>query len=200
MRALILPPLEDRCSTETRAPTQKRRITIQSIIPRTRGWSHMKVLILGATGMVGQGVLRECLLDPTVERVVTLGRSGTGQTDQKITELVHANLFDLSAIEAQLTGFVSPGGHRPAARRTVEDRLVSMAVCRAVAGASVAEARTAAIRHDDGADGASDAPRGSRRISEAAARGAGHRRALAGRAATRGISVWRQRKPWEAND
>lgn len=65
----------------------------------------MKVLILGATGMVGQGVLRECLLDPTVERVVTLGRSGTGQTDKKLTELIHADLFDLSAIEAQLTGF-----------------------------------------------------------------------------------------------
>ena len=55
--------------------------------------------------MVGRGVLRECLLDPTVERVVTLGRSGTGQTDQKLRELIHADLFDLSPIEAQLTGF-----------------------------------------------------------------------------------------------
>jgi saccharopine dehydrogenase-like NADP-dependent oxidoreductase len=39
----------------------------------------MKVILLGATGMVGQGVLRECLLDPDVEKVLVIGRSGTGQ-------------------------------------------------------------------------------------------------------------------------
>ena len=38
----------------------------------------MKVLIFGATGMVGQGVLRECLLDPDVELVVTVGRTPAG--------------------------------------------------------------------------------------------------------------------------
>lgn len=64
----------------------------------------MNVLLLGATGMVGQGVLRECLLDPAVERVVMLGRSGTGQHHEKLTQLVHADLFDLSAIEVRLTG------------------------------------------------------------------------------------------------
>ena len=44
--------------------------------------------------MVGQGVLRECLLDPDVERVVTLGRTPTGQRDPKLEEIVHADLFN----------------------------------------------------------------------------------------------------------
>jgi uncharacterized protein YbjT (DUF2867 family) len=64
----------------------------------------MNVLILGATGMVGQGVLRECLLDRSVTHVVTLGRSPTGQTHPKLREIVHGNLFDLGAVEDQLTG------------------------------------------------------------------------------------------------
>ncbi len=47
----------------------------------------MNVLLFGATGMIGQGVLRECLLDPGVERVVTIGRSATGQQHAKLTEI-----------------------------------------------------------------------------------------------------------------
>jgi uncharacterized protein YbjT (DUF2867 family) len=65
----------------------------------------MNVLILGATGMVGQGVLRECLRDDGVTRVVTLGRTATGQSHPKLEEIVHADLFHLSAIEARLRGF-----------------------------------------------------------------------------------------------
>ena len=49
----------------------------------------MKVLIFGATGMVGQGVLRECLRDPDVELVVTVGRTCTGIHDPKLREIVH---------------------------------------------------------------------------------------------------------------
>jgi uncharacterized protein YbjT (DUF2867 family) len=64
----------------------------------------MNVLILGATGMVGQGVLRECLLDDGVARVVTLGRSPTGQAHPKLREIVHANLLDLTPIESELRG------------------------------------------------------------------------------------------------
>jgi uncharacterized protein YbjT (DUF2867 family) len=62
----------------------------------------MNVLILGATGMVGQGVLRECLRDDGVGRVVTLGRAPTGQTHAKLREIVHGDLLDLSPVEAQL--------------------------------------------------------------------------------------------------
>jgi uncharacterized protein YbjT (DUF2867 family) len=64
----------------------------------------MKAILFGATGMVGLGVLRECLLDPDVESVVTVGRAQTGQKHEKLRELVHANLLDLSAIEGELSG------------------------------------------------------------------------------------------------
>jgi len=64
----------------------------------------MNVLILGATGMVGQGVLRECLLDEGVTRVITLGRSPTGQSHPKLREIVHGNLLNLRPIESQLAG------------------------------------------------------------------------------------------------
>jgi uncharacterized protein YbjT (DUF2867 family) len=67
----------------------------------------MKAILFGATGMVGLGVLRECLLDPDVESVVTVGRAPTGQKHEKLRELVHANLLDLSAIEGELSGHVA---------------------------------------------------------------------------------------------
>lgn len=65
----------------------------------------MNILIFGATGMVGQGVLRECLLAPDVERVVTIGRSVTGNTHPKLYELVHKDMYDYSGIESELKGF-----------------------------------------------------------------------------------------------
>ena len=64
----------------------------------------MNVVLFGATGMIGQGVLHECLVDPDVQRVVTVGRASTGQQHPKLREIVHADLFDLSAIERDLTG------------------------------------------------------------------------------------------------
>jgi uncharacterized protein YbjT (DUF2867 family) len=69
------------------------------------GIGHVNVLLLGATGMVGQGVLRESLIDADVQRVTTLGRSGTGQRNDKLRELIHANLLDLTTIESQLSGY-----------------------------------------------------------------------------------------------
>jgi uncharacterized protein YbjT (DUF2867 family) len=65
----------------------------------------MKVLIFGATGMVGQGVLRECLLDPDVDTVVTIGRSATGVARAKLREIVHADLLHYAEIESELRGF-----------------------------------------------------------------------------------------------
>jgi uncharacterized protein YbjT (DUF2867 family) len=65
----------------------------------------LKVLLFGATGMVGQGVLRECLLDPAVEQVTAVGRNPLGQQHAKLREILHADLFDLSAIEDQLRGY-----------------------------------------------------------------------------------------------
>jgi uncharacterized protein YbjT (DUF2867 family) len=65
----------------------------------------MKVILFGATGMVGQGVLRECLLDAGVESVLAVGRSPTGQRHAKLREIVHDNFMDYSGIESQLTGY-----------------------------------------------------------------------------------------------
>jgi uncharacterized protein YbjT (DUF2867 family) len=65
----------------------------------------MKVILLGATGMVGQGVLRECLLDPEVESVLTIGRNVTGQNHAKLKEIVQKDLMDYSGIEEKLSGY-----------------------------------------------------------------------------------------------
>ncbi len=65
----------------------------------------MKVLIFGVTGMVGQGVLRECLRAPDVEAVQTVGRTRSGQLDQRLTEVIQPDLTDTRAIEASLKGF-----------------------------------------------------------------------------------------------
>lgn len=65
----------------------------------------MRAVVFGATGMVGQGVLRECLLANDVEHVRTIGRSATGQTHAKLSEVVHRDLTNFTAIEDQLRGF-----------------------------------------------------------------------------------------------
>ena len=59
----------------------------------------MRVIVFGATGMVGQGVLRECLLAPDVGAVLAVGRSPSGKTDPKLRDLVRADLFDYGAVE-----------------------------------------------------------------------------------------------------
>ncbi|HEV2110711.1 MAG TPA: NAD(P)H-binding protein [Gammaproteobacteria bacterium] len=65
----------------------------------------MKVILFGATGMVGQGVLQECLRDPRVEAVLAVGRSATGQNHPKLAEWVQRDLFDYSSSAARLKGY-----------------------------------------------------------------------------------------------
>ncbi|HEY3294009.1 MAG TPA: NAD(P)H-binding protein [bacterium] len=65
----------------------------------------MKVILFGATGMVGQGVLRECLLADDVESVLAVVRTTTGQRHAKLKEIVHRDFFDFSSIENQLAGY-----------------------------------------------------------------------------------------------
>ena len=65
----------------------------------------MNVILFGATGMVGGGVLRECLLDPGVQRVVSVVRAATGQQHPKLRELVHRDFHDFSSVEGELSGF-----------------------------------------------------------------------------------------------
>jgi uncharacterized protein YbjT (DUF2867 family) len=65
----------------------------------------MKVILFGATGMVGQGVLRECLCAPEVDYILAVGRTATGLKNGKLRDLVHEDFLDLTAIEGDLSGF-----------------------------------------------------------------------------------------------
>ena len=65
----------------------------------------MKIVMFGATGMVGQGVLREALAAQDVTHVLSIGRSDSETSHPKLRTLVHADLLDYSAIEDLLTGF-----------------------------------------------------------------------------------------------
>ena len=65
----------------------------------------IKAIITGATGMVGEGVLHECLLHPEVESVLVINRKPCGVKHEKLKEIIHKDFFDLSSIEEQLTGY-----------------------------------------------------------------------------------------------
>ncbi|MBV8114566.1 MAG: epimerase [Silvibacterium sp.] len=65
----------------------------------------MKAVIFGTSGMVGQGVLRECLLEAEITQVLSVVRSATGQSHAKLREVVHADFLDFSRIEGELTGY-----------------------------------------------------------------------------------------------
>src|ERR1700709_196626 len=65
----------------------------------------MKVILFGARGMVGQGVLRGCLVAPEVEAVLAIGRNATGQQHGKLRELTHADFTDFAPIAGQLAGY-----------------------------------------------------------------------------------------------
>ncbi len=65
----------------------------------------MKVILFGGSGMVGQGVLRECLIDSGVEAVLSVGRSPLGVAHPKLRELLHKDFTDYSTVEPQLAGY-----------------------------------------------------------------------------------------------
>src|SRR5271155_1716216 len=65
----------------------------------------MNVLLFGATGMVGQGVLRECLLDPSVQSAVTIGRTAINLQNPKLRQIVHPELWNYATIESDLKNF-----------------------------------------------------------------------------------------------
>lgn len=65
----------------------------------------MKIILFGASGMVGQGVLRECLLDEGVDGVLAVGRAPLGRQHAKLQEVVLADLTDYSAVEERLRGY-----------------------------------------------------------------------------------------------
>jgi uncharacterized protein YbjT (DUF2867 family) len=100
----------------------------------------MKVILFGATGMIGQGVLRECLLDGGVESVLAVVRTPTGQRHAKLREIVHPDFLDFSAIGDELAGYdacffclgvSSAGMSEPDYRRVTYD--VTLAAARVLA-------------------------------------------------------------------
>ncbi len=65
----------------------------------------MKIILFGASGMVGQGVLRECLLADDVSDVLCIGRTRIGNAHPKLRQIVRADLFDYADVEDELRGF-----------------------------------------------------------------------------------------------
>jgi hypothetical protein len=66
---------------------------------------RIKAIVTGATGMVGEGVLLECLNHPDVERVLVINRKPGGLSHPKLSEIIHSDFFDLEPIAAQLNGY-----------------------------------------------------------------------------------------------
>jgi hypothetical protein len=65
----------------------------------------INALVLGATGMVGEGVLHECLKHPRVKSILAINRRPCGVKHEKLTEIIHPDFLDFSAIQDQLTGY-----------------------------------------------------------------------------------------------
>lgn len=109
---------------------------------------RLRVILFGATGMVGQGVRQECLLDPAVEVVLSVVRKPTrpilGRRSDKEREVVVGNFYDFAAVEQQFVGYdacffclgVSAVGMKEAEYRRVTYDL-TVAAARAVLGAGV---------------------------------------------------------------
>src|SRR6476619_7300294 len=65
----------------------------------------VRAIITGATGMVGEGILVECLAHPAVEQVLVINRQPGGVSHPKLREVIHADFFNLAPIEPQLAGY-----------------------------------------------------------------------------------------------
>lgn len=65
----------------------------------------MKVIVTGATGMVGKGVLLECLQNEHISEVLVVGRKSVNIIDSKLTEIIHTDMLDLSPISEKLKGY-----------------------------------------------------------------------------------------------
>ncbi|MEA5137868.1 NAD-dependent epimerase/dehydratase family protein [Arcicella rigui] len=65
----------------------------------------IKVIVTGATGMVGEGVLHECLLHDSVEEVLVINRKPCGVSHPKLKEIIHQDFYDFTAVKSQLTGY-----------------------------------------------------------------------------------------------
>ena len=101
----------------------------------------MRVVLFGATGMVGRAVLRECLLDARVESVLVVGRSALPIDDPRVTQIVHDDFLDLGSLAPHFAerdacffclGVSASGMSEPAYRRVTY--FITMAAARELAG------------------------------------------------------------------
>ncbi|WP_339815299.1 NAD-dependent epimerase/dehydratase family protein [uncultured Imperialibacter sp.] len=67
--------------------------------------TKIRAIVTGASGMVGEGIMHECLNHPDVEKVLVIGRKPCGTTHHKLTEIIHKDFFDLSPVADQLKGY-----------------------------------------------------------------------------------------------
>jgi uncharacterized protein YbjT (DUF2867 family) len=67
--------------------------------------SKLKVIITGATGMVGEGVLYECLYHPEIEKVLVITRTPCGYSHPKLTEIIHSDFADVTSLSEQIKGY-----------------------------------------------------------------------------------------------
>lgn len=65
----------------------------------------IKAIITGATGMVGEGVLHECIQHQDIEAVIVINRKPCGIIHPKLKEIIHTDFFNFSPIESQLGGY-----------------------------------------------------------------------------------------------
>ena len=144
----------------------------------------MKVIFFGATGMVGQGVLRGCLLDERVERVLVIGRAPVPSSAAKLEQVVVPDLFDLSSVAERMAGFdtvffclgvSSVGIKEPEHTRVTKDLTLSIAdVVRERCGPDVRFIYVSGGSTDSSAGRCGPTPcRGSGRRGRAAGRCAG---------------------------
>lgn len=88
---------------------------------------EINAVIFGATGMIGQGVLIECLEHPAVKSILVIGRRSCGKQNPKLKEIIHSDFLDYASIEQELSGYntcfyclgVSSSGMSPEAYYTI---------------------------------------------------------------------------------
>lgn len=64
-----------------------------------------KVIITGASGMVGKGVLLECLNHDSISEVLVVGRNPLGIKHPKLKELIHSDFTNFVEVKDQLLGY-----------------------------------------------------------------------------------------------
>jgi len=63
------------------------------------------VIITGTTGMVGEGVLIQCLKSPEIDSVLVINRKSCGYTHPKLKEIIHRDFFNFEPIIAEISGY-----------------------------------------------------------------------------------------------